>query len=155
MSWRPVGKAGVCAGAESVEGRLFERDRHGASCLRHRLMDVYCVWHPPNPRGARAHTFPGLGTDETMFAGFLGAMHEEIIGRGVELEEVHGFLGRAATGPCALVIEGEPGIGKTTLWLQAVRAGESRGCRVLRPSPQRCCEGCRVACRGTPRPRQG
>jgi predicted ATP-dependent serine protease len=62
-------------------------------------------------------------------------MQEEIIGRGAELEEVQGFLGRVAVGPCALLIEGEPGIGKTTLWLQAVRAGESRGYRVLQARP--------------------
>jgi hypothetical protein len=72
VSWRPVGKAGVCAGAESVEGRLFERDRHGASCLRHRLMDVYCVWHPPNPRDARADTFRAWKRMRQCLLGFWG-----------------------------------------------------------------------------------
>jgi AAA ATPase domain len=62
-------------------------------------------------------------------------MREEIVGRGVELRAIQGFLDRVATGPCALLIEGEPGIGKTTLWLQAVRAGESRGYRVLQARP--------------------
>jgi DNA-binding CsgD family transcriptional regulator len=62
-------------------------------------------------------------------------MQEEIIGRGAELLAVHAFLDRVATGPSALLIEGEPGIGKTTLLLQTVRAGESRGYRVLQACP--------------------
>ncbi|HUQ22615.1 MAG TPA: AAA family ATPase, partial [Gaiellaceae bacterium] len=35
----------------------------------------------------------------------------------------------------ALLVEGEPGIGKTTLWLHAARAAELRGHRVLRAEP--------------------
>ncbi len=62
-------------------------------------------------------------------------MQDEIVGRGAELQAVHAFLDRVATGPSALLIEGEPGIGKTTLWLQTVRAAESRSYRVLRARP--------------------
>jgi ATP/maltotriose-dependent transcriptional regulator MalT len=62
-------------------------------------------------------------------------MQHEFVGRGAELQAVHAFLDRVATGPCALLIEGEPGIGKTTLWHQTVRAGESRGYRVLQARP--------------------
>ena len=39
------------------------------------------------------------------------------------------------TGPYALFIEGEAGIGKTTIWLEAVRAAEARATRVLKARP--------------------
>lgn len=60
---------------------------------------------------------------------------EGILGREAELQAVQGFLGRMASGPVALLIEGEPGIGKTTLWLEALRAAESRSYRVLKARP--------------------
>ena len=62
-------------------------------------------------------------------------MGEEVVGRGAELESAQAFLGRLAVGRSALLIEGEPGIGKTTLWLQVVRAAGARGYRVLRATP--------------------
>lgn len=39
-----------------------------------------------------------------------------VIGRDAELRAIEGFLGRVAAGPAALVFEGAPGIGKTTVW---------------------------------------
>ncbi|HYM95876.1 MAG TPA: AAA family ATPase, partial [Candidatus Sulfotelmatobacter sp.] len=47
----------------------------------------------------------------------------EVIGRGAELEKLRGWLtGQApATARTVLVIEGEPGIGKTTVWGEGVR----------------------------------
>lgn len=44
---------------------------------------------------------------------------------------VGSFLTSAAVGPSALLIEGEPGIGKTTLWLAAVEQARASGFRVL------------------------
>lgn len=41
------------------------------------------------------------------------------------------FLAATAVGPSALLIEGEAGIGKTTLWLAAVEQAQARGFRVL------------------------
>jgi DNA-binding CsgD family transcriptional regulator len=41
------------------------------------------------------------------------------------------FLTSASTEPSALVIAGEPGIGKTTLWLAVVASAKERGFRVL------------------------
>ncbi|MDT5223680.1 MAG: hypothetical protein QOG19_1087, partial [Mycobacterium sp.] len=41
------------------------------------------------------------------------------------------FLTSASSGPSALVIEGQAGIGKTTLWLSAVDEARERGFRVL------------------------
>jgi predicted ATPase len=51
----------------------------------------------------------------------------ETIGREVELAELERFFDDAATGPGALVLEGEPGIGKTTLWRAAVSGAAERG----------------------------
>ncbi|AEV74056.1 transcriptional regulator, luxR family [Mycolicibacterium rhodesiae NBB3] len=52
-------------------------------------------------------------------------------GRPIEGRSVSSFLSATAAGPSALLIEGEPGIGKTTLWLAAVEQAKARGFRVL------------------------
>jgi DNA-binding CsgD family transcriptional regulator len=44
---------------------------------------------------------------------------------------VDALLAAASVGPCALVIGGEPGIGKTTLWTEAVELARAKGYRVL------------------------
>jgi predicted ATPase len=51
-----------------------------------------------------------------------GGAVQPIVGRDAELVTVDRFLERVAVGLAALVIEGEAGIGKTTLWAEAVRA---------------------------------
>jgi hypothetical protein len=62
-------------------------------------------------------------------------MTGEIVGRDEELGSVSALVGRAAEGPAALVLEGEAGIGKSTLWLAGVVAAEERGLRVLSSRP--------------------
>ena len=52
-----------------------------------------------------------------------------------EAGAVSGFLTAASTEPAALVVEGEPGIGKTTLWLEAVDQAVERGFHVLSACP--------------------
>ncbi|HMI98398.1 MAG TPA: AAA family ATPase [Gaiellaceae bacterium] len=59
----------------------------------------------------------------------------EIIGREQELGAVHALLDRATGGPAALVLEGEAGIGKSTLWLAGVEAARERGFCVLSSRP--------------------
>jgi DNA-binding CsgD family transcriptional regulator len=60
----------------------------------------------------------------------------EIVGRGDELEAVAEFAGRRGEGgPAALVLEGEAGIGKSTLWKAAVALADERELRVLRSQP--------------------
>jgi DNA-binding CsgD family transcriptional regulator len=59
----------------------------------------------------------------------------EVVGRDAELSSVDGFLDRAADGPAGLVLEGEPGIGKSTLWLAAVAAARRRDLIVLSSRP--------------------
>jgi class 3 adenylate cyclase len=60
---------------------------------------------------------------------------DTIVGREAELAAVKRFLEHVAPGPRALVIEGEAGIGKTTLWLAAISAAEQRAIRVLKARP--------------------
>src|SRR6266511_2640517 len=57
------------------------------------------------------------------------------IGRERELEELDAFLDAAPKAPRALLLKGEPGIGKTTLWRAAVEAARERGFRVLTARP--------------------
>jgi DNA-binding CsgD family transcriptional regulator/tetratricopeptide (TPR) repeat protein len=45
------------------------------------------------------------------------------------------LLSDASLSPAALILDGEPGIGKTTLWLAAVDSAEERGFRVLGTRP--------------------
>ena len=58
-----------------------------------------------------------------------------VVGRDAELSSVYGFLDRAADRPTALVLEGEPGIGKSTLWLAAVAAARRQDLIVLSSRP--------------------
>ena len=53
----------------------------------------------------------------------------QIVGRDGELRKLHGLS--EADGPRALVLCGEPGIGKTTLWDAGVEAARGHGLRVL------------------------
>lgn len=53
------------------------------------------------------------------------------MGRQLGADAVAALLTSAAVGPAALVVAGEPGIGKTTLWLAAVDRARERGMRVL------------------------
>jgi DNA-binding CsgD family transcriptional regulator len=58
-----------------------------------------------------------------------------MIGRERELAVADDFLDRLTEGASALVLEGEPGIGKTTLWAATIAHAEPRGCRVLSCRP--------------------
>jgi predicted ATPase len=54
-----------------------------------------------------------------------------VVGREEELELLRGFLADTAAVPLALLLEGESGIGKTTLWAAAVEGARERSYRVL------------------------
>ena len=60
---------------------------------------------------------------------------DPLIGRVDELAVVDDFLVSFERGACALFIEGEPGIGKTRLWQEAVERARARGDRVLAARP--------------------
>jgi DNA-binding CsgD family transcriptional regulator len=59
----------------------------------------------------------------------------EVVGRESEIDSVHVFLEAVPGGPIALLIEGEIGIGKTTLWRQGVAEAGERGLQVLTSRP--------------------
>jgi DNA-binding CsgD family transcriptional regulator len=59
----------------------------------------------------------------------------EIVGREEELAFVRAFVDRAEEGFGALVLEGEAGIGKSTLWLAGVDHARARGICVLSSRP--------------------
>jgi DNA-binding CsgD family transcriptional regulator len=54
-----------------------------------------------------------------------------VIGREAELEAIGAFLVAAGDGPAALLLSGEPGIGKTILWEAGIEHAAGRGRRVL------------------------
>jgi DNA-binding CsgD family transcriptional regulator len=58
-----------------------------------------------------------------------------VVGRDPELAALRAFCGRITDGPAALVLEGEAGIGKSTLWTAAVEAAREVGLRVLVSRP--------------------
>jgi DNA-binding CsgD family transcriptional regulator len=62
-------------------------------------------------------------------------MTTDVIAREAELAVVQAFLERPSNGPRALVLEGEPGIGKSTLWSAAVAAARGRFANVLVSRP--------------------
>src|SRR5438552_2813674 len=59
----------------------------------------------------------------------------EVAGRDEELEAIAAFVDVLRTGPNGLAIEGEAGIGKTTLWEAAVEAAEQNSLRVFACRP--------------------
>jgi predicted ATPase len=58
-----------------------------------------------------------------------------VIGREREIAVVLALLDPVPRGPRALLVDGEAGIGKSTVWFEAVRLAEARGYRVLRARP--------------------
>jgi DNA-binding CsgD family transcriptional regulator len=59
----------------------------------------------------------------------------DLIGRQAELDGIDRFLGLARRHPSGLVLEGEAGIGKTSLWCKGVERARARGFRVLSTRP--------------------
>lgn len=62
-------------------------------------------------------------------------MVSEIVGRDAELASLHAFIAEAQGGPAALVLKGEAGIGKSTLWLAGVEHARAQGLKVLSSRP--------------------
>ena len=59
----------------------------------------------------------------------------DLIGRGAELAAIDRFVAAAGAGLAGLVIVGDAGIGKTSLWREAVRRSVAAGARLLRAAP--------------------
>jgi hypothetical protein len=62
-------------------------------------------------------------------------MQLEVFGRAAELSEIERFLATPGTLPGALLLEGEAGSGKTTLWRHGVSGARERSWRVLSCAP--------------------
>lgn len=58
-------------------------------------------------------------------------MATHVVSREAESRAVGEFLASVPSGPSALVVEGEAGIGKTTVWLAALERAQEAGLRVL------------------------
>src|SRR5688500_3979473 len=58
-------------------------------------------------------------------------MATHVVSREAESQEIAEFLATARSGPSALVVDGEAGIGKTTVWLAALQQARDLGFRVL------------------------
>jgi MoxR-like ATPase len=54
-----------------------------------------------------------------------------VVGREVEIAAVEAFLAASGSESIGLLIVGEPGIGKTTVWRECVRLAHQRGDYVL------------------------
>ena len=62
-------------------------------------------------------------------------MNGVVVGREREIAEASGFLDEAAERSRGLLLVGEPGIGKTTIWHAVVDEAAGRGCDVLQARP--------------------
>ncbi|MEX2613624.1 MAG: AAA family ATPase [Gaiellaceae bacterium] len=62
-------------------------------------------------------------------------MSTAIVGRDAELASVQDFVASVSDGAAALVLQGEAGVGKTTLWTEGVTQAEEQGLRVLQARP--------------------
>jgi DNA-binding CsgD family transcriptional regulator/tetratricopeptide (TPR) repeat protein len=64
-------------------------------------------------------------------------VEQALAGRDAELGAIDGFVDRLRSEPGALLLEGAPGIGKTTVWVSGMRRAAMAGCRILecRPIP--------------------
>ncbi|HKY25412.1 MAG TPA: AAA family ATPase [Gaiella sp.] len=65
----------------------------------------------------------------------MRARADQLIGRQAELEAIDRLLGEAGELPGAVVLHGEPGIGKTALWLAGVATAHENGYRVMSSRP--------------------
>lgn len=59
----------------------------------------------------------------------------ELVGREQELERVREWVGLLGAGPSALLVRGEPGIGKTSVWTAATTAAREAGALLLVSRP--------------------
>jgi DNA-binding CsgD family transcriptional regulator len=62
-------------------------------------------------------------------------MPAAVVGRDAELASIRDFVTSISDGASSLVLEGEAGMGKTTLWRAGVEAAEAAGLRVLTAEP--------------------
>src|ERR1700748_1762598 len=86
---------------------------------------VCCI--APVYRDLRADQPPGDGVGQTVSG--------RVVGREKEFSLLDSFLGSIDDGFAVLTLEGEPGIGKTTVWQEGMRRAEARGLLALSCQP--------------------
>jgi DNA-binding CsgD family transcriptional regulator len=92
--------------------------------------------HQLHPEGHSGPDFAQVPFASTSCAAKILSMSRlEVVGRDAEIGSVNSFLDRALAGPVALVLEGEPGIGKSTVWSAGVEHWRSLGHRALSARP--------------------
>jgi DNA-binding CsgD family transcriptional regulator len=84
------------------------------------------------PEAAAGGAVHGL---RARLGGAREGLTSEIVGREEELASIVAFFDEPQEGPAALVLEGEAGIGKSTLWLAGVEHAREQGFRVLSSRP--------------------
>jgi hypothetical protein len=90
----------------------------------------------PSWVGATGHVFVDYVISALRAVTMLPSMMtSEIVGRDRELGSVYAFLDGPVEGPAGFVLEGDAGIGKSTLWLAAITDARERGFRVLLSRP--------------------
>jgi len=88
------------------------------------------------PAVGRANTYHEVGVRRVVCHDRRLSTVAEIVGRDAELAALRTFVdGDEPGGARALVLEGEAGIGKSTLWLAAVEEARAHGLRVLASRP--------------------
>jgi DNA-binding CsgD family transcriptional regulator len=85
---------------------------------------------PPGLEGQRTERI-GSTSHQPGLAGEL----RPIVGREAENEALEAFLDAVGMGAAALIVQGEPGIGKTTLWKHGVEEALRRSYRILACRP--------------------
>jgi len=96
---------------------------------------VIDVVHAPG-RGPHLAVRPQLGdAPQAITTAKGGGSFVDVVGRDRELDRISQFLDALPRGFSALLIEGEAGIGKTTLWELALRGARERAIRVLAARP--------------------
>ena len=60
---------------------------------------------------------------------------DQLTDREHELSEIHAFLDEVRSGLSALIFEGQPGIGRTSLWRAGIAMARDAGCRLLVARP--------------------
>jgi DNA-binding CsgD family transcriptional regulator len=124
--------------AGRVAPQVRARPGHGVGETRDRPRVVVPARHPVElvlPEDREAHDAEYRGLFGVAERAYDRPMAGPIIGRDTELASLRAFLERSLESAAALVLEGEAGMGKTTLWTEGVAIAQARATLVLEACP--------------------
>src|SRR5215204_4253360 len=98
------------------------------------VTEVVPPWRRRRTLGCSRNGHQGTRSDQAAGGGLMSPALD-VVGRESEIDSVHDFLEAVPAGPIALLIEGEIGIGKTTVWREGVAEAGERGLQVLASRP--------------------